>query len=702
MDTKRCHYCHKVQRADAPVCSRCGQPFVRKKSRLSIKTFSQPSIPSASPHRAGHYSGLHPEDQPYQSSKIAIQRRSVQQPQQEPEQIILAASATQSDLTIHQKVTARDKKPLPTPTPYKPRKLGLPPKAIPIILTVSCLLFLLASSILTLAIINNHTSAVATATLRADPDVLRTNDTFTLIGSGFNAHNLITFTYDANKTILDGTGKALETDTDGRGNFSIQLRLPSTWTVGQHLIHAIDDAQQLSLTTSIVVQQPPVAQPSLQVSTTTVNIGSGTNTTITNQTITLINTGGGQIVWQGSSDQAWLTITPKAGTFSGRQSVQLAINRSNLAPQSYTGHITFTQQGASTPPQILTVTMAVNPVNPVTPTPSTPPIPPTSLALNISTTALTYTTNPSQNPASQAMTIQNSGNQPFDWTSSFTAGNNSSWLSITPANGHLEAGTSAVITVSLSTQQLKQGAYQGILTFAAGNLTQQVAVSLTIKAPPSPAISVLPTQLTVNAFKGINPTTQTVAVTNPGNAALNWIATVDGSGASSISVTPSQGILAAGQSTNITVSLSARSANVGTLTATITLADKTAGSTVQSQSVPIVISIRDQADITLSQSTLTFNNTSSFTYTGELVVIGNDGSTDLNWSVAQPTSSAVPWLSFDTPSGTVSSGTSAALGVYCDSKNLSPGTYNATLIISDSDTGTEVAPQTIHITLIVQ
>src|SRR5216684_5378931 len=42
-------------------------------SRLSA-TASFPSNPPASPHRAGHYSGLHPEDQPYQSSFMPVQR----------------------------------------------------------------------------------------------------------------------------------------------------------------------------------------------------------------------------------------------------------------------------------------------------------------------------------------------------------------------------------------------------------------------------------------------------------------------------------------------------------------------------------------------------------------------------------------------------------------------------------------------------
>ena len=57
-------------------------------------SLTKPSIPPASPHRVGHYSGLHPEDQPYQSSMIAVQPPQVHEQQgrllaQEPEHILL-------------------------------------------------------------------------------------------------------------------------------------------------------------------------------------------------------------------------------------------------------------------------------------------------------------------------------------------------------------------------------------------------------------------------------------------------------------------------------------------------------------------------------------------------------------------------------------------------------------------------------------
>src|SRR5579863_549089 len=100
METKRCQRCHKLLRAEAQTCSRCGGydflPVSQAKPRhtgilLSGETTTlsshaerssspvgsplSPLPPTQlSPHRAGHYSGLHPEDEPYQSSFLPVQR----------------------------------------------------------------------------------------------------------------------------------------------------------------------------------------------------------------------------------------------------------------------------------------------------------------------------------------------------------------------------------------------------------------------------------------------------------------------------------------------------------------------------------------------------------------------------------------------------------------------------------------------------
>src|SRR6266516_5515950 len=117
MDTKHCQRCHKLLRADARSCSRCGYVFSQTHVRQSASngshrsvTASMPSNPPASPHRAGHYSGLHPEDQPFQSSFMPVQRPAAitrRLVEQEPDEVLLPAATARS--------TAVPLTPLPEP-----------------------------------------------------------------------------------------------------------------------------------------------------------------------------------------------------------------------------------------------------------------------------------------------------------------------------------------------------------------------------------------------------------------------------------------------------------------------------------------------------------------------------------------------------------------------------------------------------------
>src|SRR3989441_3832053 len=172
MDTKRCSYCHKLARAEAETCSRCGHPYVKitngvtKVNTVPMKSsnpasrgnrrnetvhlsmsdgntgIQRRSIPPASPHRAGHYSGLHPEDQPYQSSFMpilrpsAITRRLVEQESDEALQPIVVSSAP-SQLVHESEREPTPKRyvasPISSPSPMPQRYSGtLSQKAIPI------------------------------------------------------------------------------------------------------------------------------------------------------------------------------------------------------------------------------------------------------------------------------------------------------------------------------------------------------------------------------------------------------------------------------------------------------------------------------------------------------------------------------------------------------------------------------------------
>src|SRR5712691_11641295 len=214
MDTKRCAKCHKLSRAEAETCSRCGYSFAvsvswvpaspasrggkrnvvtplagvrgtgNRNGRVSKPplTTQRRSIPPASPHRAGHYSGLHPEDQPYQSAMIAVQRLPApktnalvslrQQSESSPllpagiawgQEGSRSAIVATPEPDLYEQPTLPVSLPSPTPpitplplhppayVPEKPSKRG---GFVPTVLTVSCLLLLVASSLLAYIYIN--------------------------------------------------------------------------------------------------------------------------------------------------------------------------------------------------------------------------------------------------------------------------------------------------------------------------------------------------------------------------------------------------------------------------------------------------------------------------------------------------------------------------------------------------------------------
>ncbi len=261
MQTKRCTYCHKLQRADAQVCSLCGQTFVRKKP--VVRNVTAPSIPQASAHRAGHYFGLHPEDQPYQSNKIVVRRPPVDEAEQvlqpEPELIIFPDTDEAPVMQVYRATThsRSDRRSdaavvKVSPPPYMPHNALLSPRATSLILAMSCIFFLLASSIIAFVLIRSHTASVEPA-VQASPNLLHVGTVFTLTGHGFGSRDLMAFTIDNNQIVMGLSGKPLIMHTNEQGVFSVKIRVPDGWNVGTHTIYTLDEAQGSSVPTRIIV-----------------------------------------------------------------------------------------------------------------------------------------------------------------------------------------------------------------------------------------------------------------------------------------------------------------------------------------------------------------------------------------------------------------------------------------------------------------
>ncbi len=759
-------------------------------------TMHQRSIPPASPHRAGHYSGLHPEDQPYQSMMLVVQpvleRVQAVEPVSLAESMQMLSVVESVDSPLADELDALVVVPRRSRFPvraYVPERKEVPKQGrfVPVALTISFLFFIIASSLLTYIFMHRRPLADKQV-LSVVPNQLRVKDVFIVSGSGFGPNDLISFTHDQHNTpMLDGNKKALQTHADDKGMFWVKIAVPSTWEVGQHAIFAIDIGreQSISVMATITVEQSSSAPPLLELVRPMLDMGLDVPGVVSQKTLTLINAGGRQVVWQASSDQPWLAVSPTNGSFAGSAVVQVIVNRGTLASQEYEGHITFRQQGSSDPPQTLMVTMGVKPAPPASLTVS-----PAALAyvgtatqdpgdqlitlqngggqavdwsssignsagwLSISPTqdhlaahtsetvtvsthaqqmavgsyqgtinlsgganpqvtvnltviapgnmiasppALTFAAS-GQSTLSQPLTVQNSGGQPVDWTVSAVTADGASWLNPAPASGHLEPSQSATITVGVNAATLKPHDYQGTLTFSYGGMMTQVSVALTVSIPPAAVISLNQSTLSFATMKGANPATQQFTITNSGNATLNWGVTEDQNGKTFVPVSPTTGSLAPTKSTVVTVSPSVLQANGGTLNALITIFDSDTGTKVVSQKVNVSIVVTDQAVIGVSTNALPpFAHTSQLTSSTQTLTITNTGSQPLNWKVHADAT----WLSFNLTSGTLDAGASAVVTVTCDSSTLTTGTYPASIVVSDSDTGTQVASQTVAVQVVV-
>ena len=554
---------------------------------------------------------------------------------------------------------------------------------MPAVLTISCLIFLVASSLLAYVFINKKPAA-NTQVLSAIPNQLRVNDTFILVGKGFGVNDLITFTHDQdNAAILDGSGKPLQAHANDIGAFSVQIIVPTNWEVGQHTVHAIDIGkdQTLSIVAIITVEQSSLAPSQLQLSSSKIDFGASPPGVVSKKDFILENAGGRQVVWQAGSDQPWLAISPNSGTFAGRAITEVTVNSGALVPQSYTGHITFIQQGKQ--PTTLTVTLVVK---------SAPPA-----GLAIAPVSLTYSGTTQQNPGDQVITLQNTGRQTLDWSSTVVTGDGAAWLSINPTSDHLAAHSSETITASVRSQQLAIGSYQGTINFKGGT-NPAVTVALSVKAPGNVVAS--PPSLSF-ASAGQNPAAQTVTIQNRDGGPLGWwVTTFTVDGANWLNATPASGHLEMNQAANVAISINVATLKPQTYQGTVTFTYGVSGQTVQVP-VSLSVSIPTAPAISLDQSVLNFSTLLGANPSPQSFSMRNTGNATLNWVIAEDQNGAT-FAPVSSTSGSLAPAQSTTITVTPTVAQASVGTLTTNITIADSDAGSKVAKQRITVNVVVK
>ena len=547
------------------------------------------------------------------------------------------------------------------------------------------------------------TTGTHAPTLLASSNIIAIGATLQIHGSNFTIHGRVGLTRDAILPIADTGGTSI-IQADGKGNISDTITISSDWQAGIHTINAEDATLHKIARFSLVVtgQSASLRPAHFTLSDTTLNLGTGDSATNTTQTITLSNTGGGQITWQASSDQPWLLLSPDNGTFpaGAKTQVAIAVDRANLHPGPYTAHVNFLSNVGSS---YVTVTMQVIPLEPGH-----------QAVLQLSPALLSFTApDGGVAPLAQTITVSNPGVLPLQWSASTNVG----WLAVSPNSGTVQNTASSVggtltapttqdvttqsVSVSINTSELLPGMYSGLISFTGQgqvkNSSQDVLVTITIT--PQCSLQVLPSLLSfASVYQQLAPASKTLNVgvsqsscTTP----LQWSAT---SASSWLILGTSSGTTPAYPS----ISVNSTGLQPGTYNSSIVFTTSAGTDTV-----PVSFTVSQAASPILNVSS------ASLAYTGivgqagpvsQSVVVTNSVGGTLKWQASAATSLGGNWLSVTPSSGGLTGHQSTALSVSVVQLNT-PGTYTGTVTFTGTDeTGHTVpgSPQVIPVSFVVQ
>ncbi|HVU68486.1 MAG TPA: hypothetical protein VHD63_15215, partial [Ktedonobacteraceae bacterium] len=553
-------------------------------------------------------------------------------------------------------------------------------------------------------------------TLLLSSNLANPGDSITLSLQHFSPGTTVALTHDVQETLTMASNLSQLT-TDVNGSASAIFAVSTSWGPGFHLIVAEDVRTRDTASAMLqIAGEGPSRPPHLLVDNPSLDLGDAAQGADTIQPLELRNAGSGSIAWSASSDQPWLLVAPVQGVFSAGQSISIAVQRSNLAPGSYSGTITiFSTVGA---PQTVQVNMKVS---------TLPPNAGPMISLAPPLLAFT-TTDGSAQTNTQVVTLSNPGQQELDWflnigpttpTSMLAQGtepggtslaNQSPWLNADIRSGKLAPGASVHIRVTASGQSLLPGAYMAPLTFSSSHKLeaydnpQVVNVALTVQ--PRCGLLTSSGMLDFTAVVGqSNPSNHALslsATSSCGNETLNWRAL---SSASWLTISPQSGELKGTSGSGVTaIGVNTSGLKAGKYTGLVTFQ---AGK--NTQTVVVHLNLQPHpgaAEPILGVSPLSLNFSTiqgQATPSGQVVTITNNGGGELRWhtNVVQL---GTNWLSAAPTGGTVASGATGQVTVGVATSSLTPGSYTGQVVLSATDARGAPAsgsPQIITVNLTV-
>jgi len=404
----------------------------------------------------------------------------------------------------------------------------------------------------------------------------------------------------------------------------------------------------------------------------------------------LTNKGEQSLSWVASRAQNWVEVSPASGILAGGAGtvvvVSIGYDANSLTPGDYSDTVSFTNttngSGNTTRPVSLHVSApAVLSVTPLE-------------GLNSSGVEGGPFT-----PNSITYTLSNAGDAPMNWA----VGKTQSWVDLSQTSGTLDGGASATVAVSLNSKAngLALGDYSDTISFTnttdgSGSTTR--SVNLRVNAPA--VLSVTPSEgLSSFGFEGgpFGPDNKIYTLTNTGEQSLAWTASKTQSW---VGLSQTDGMLAGGASTTVTVSINSKANSLvpGDYSDTVSFINTTndSGNTAR------FVSLRIIAPAVLSVTPSEGLNSSGFeggpfSPSTKIYTLTNRGKQSLAWMASKTQS----WVTMSQTSGTLASGdsTTVTVSISSNANSLMAGDYSDTISFTNTTNGrgNTMRPVNLHV-----
>ncbi|MBX5450855.1 BACON domain-containing protein [Thermogemmatispora sp.] len=550
--------------------------------------------------------------------------------------------------------------------------------------------------------------------LTATPALVQAGQSVQLHLDHFPAFAQVYFSYDVGEALAP-IGKAPIVQLGARGSADVSIAIGRDWSPGSHTIQAEDIATHYTASTTIqVVANGPLRPPVLQVSRSSLDLGTGVPGLNSVASLWLSNGGDGSLAWTASSDQPWLLTTPTQGVLSERQAILIAGSRANLRPGIYHGTITLSAD-SGTPLHVL-VTMRVEAASASNSRQQ-------ALPLTLTPAALAFSlTDGGPAPAAQFVTLTNAAPTTMSWSSHIVVPPEgrqemplplrADWLQLKPTQGKLAAGESLSLEITAQGEHLLPGLYLAVVQLhssspAVASATQVLAASLTVLPSCRLTLSAQSLTFTIGPGQDTAGNEQLLELgLAPGcPSGLSWQAFTS---ASWLKVDPSSGRIDAARGMSVRVGIAVSELNTGTYSGFILFSMQQ-----RTQTVAVLLELgssvaskgptngsttaavtdapgRTPLGAVLSPSSLSFTVEQGGQSPIMRALLLSATQHALRWSVTLNTVSA-PWLSVTPLSGMLAVGQTTRLSVAVDAAGLAPGSYSGQFTVSLEPTDGEPA-----------